>query len=419
MNLSAALQEELVQHREVFENELFSILSYWAKYAPNKETGGFHGAVDLKNTAVPDVPVTCVLITRILYTFSTAAKAYPERGYEEMAHKAYHFLEKNFRDDEYDGYFMEVTPAGEPSNTIKHTYSQGFVLYALAAYYMMTGDELILNRIIEFFKLLLAKTKDQGGPGYWEAFNKDWTIHSDNRMADDNDPKSMNTHLHLLEGFAAVYQVYPDDTVKRPLKDLLMIFQKSIIRRNGHLGIFFDREFNETEKSKAICSFGHDIESSWLLLEATEILGDWEVKDLMEPQLIQMAKNVFRKGMDQDGGLFLESTRYGSHLRTNKHWWLQAEMLVGEMNSFQKSGAVQYWNLLKKTWSFINKWLIDHENGEWFTKVNRMGRAYLVEPENDPSPYYRNDWKIDPWKCPYHNGRAMMELIKRINKTLG
>jgi mannobiose 2-epimerase len=105
-------------------------------------------------------------------------------------------------------------------------------------------------------------------------------------------------------------------------------------------------------------------------------------------------------------------------VKTNKHWWQQAETLVGFMNAFELTGNVKYWNSVKLTWNFIDAYLIDHERGEWFTKLNRLGVPYLVEPADDPSPYYRNDWKIDPWKCPYHNGRAMMEMMKRIDLTI-
>jgi len=199
---------------------------------------------------------------------------------------------------------------------------------------------------------------------------------------------------------------------------LVLLFLEDIIRIDGHLGIFFDEGFAETSQSMGICSFGHDIEASWLIWEAIDILGIESLKEEAKPVMLKMAEAVLREGLDQDGGLFLESTRFGSHLRTNKHWWLQAEVLVGEMNALQLSEDQGYWDILKLSWDFVERCVIDHENGEWFTKVNRLGVPYLEEPVDDPSPYYRNDWKIDPWKCPYHNGRAMMELINRIDFEL-
>lgn len=418
MNLNQEHRVELASFRQEFESELHSILEYWMKYAPDEQIGGFHGAVNLANLPVTDTPRSCVLNARILWTFSAAARDFEGRKYEHMAHRAYRILMDSFRDPDCQGFYMDLDSNNQPLNTDKHTYVQAFVLYALSKYYELTQLDEVLLEIKSFFTFLDSKARDNAGLGYLEGFSREWVLVNHNRLADDNDPKSMNTHLHLLEAYAAVYKVWPDHKVKKRLADLIDLFQDNIIRRDSHLGIFFDQDFNETTKSKAICSFGHDIEASWLIGEALLSLGDWERKDFMEPVLIQMAKNTYREGMDQDGGLFLESTRFGSHVRTNKHWWLQAEMLVGEMNSFMETGSIQYWNLVKRTWRFIDRYVIDHKGGEWFPKVNRIGKPYRIEPEDDPSPYYRNDWKIDPWKCPYHNGRAMMELIQRIDKLL-
>ncbi|TNF44375.1 MAG: N-acyl-D-glucosamine 2-epimerase, partial [Bacteroidetes bacterium] len=301
--------------------------------------------------------------------------------------------------------------------TIKHTYAQAFVLYALSKYCELRPSDELLKEIINYFFFLEEKTKDTGNPGYLEAFTRDWQLYSENRMADNNEPRSMNTHLHLMEAYAAFYNVSKNELAGKRLKELLLLFIEKIIRPSGHLGIFFNEQFEEADSSKGICSFGHDIEASWLLWEAAEILNEPGIIAQMKPLSIKMLDAVDRVGVDKDGGLFLESTRFGSHLRTNKHWWPQAETLVAFMNGFELTSDKKYWEKLKLSWNFIDKHVIDHENGEWFTKVNRLGVPYLFEPEDDPSPYYRNDWKIDPWKCPYHNGRAMMELIKRIERT--
>lgn len=417
MNLNQQQRLEIATYRKEFEAELHRILEYWQTYAPDEKTGGFHGAVNLENQAVPDAPRSCVLNARILWTFSAAAIVYPEKNYDQMAKRAYNILMQYFKDPEYMGFYMELTAENQPSDTVKHTYVQVFALYALSKYYEYSQDEKVLEELGTFFIFLDGQAKDPSGPGYLEGFSRDWKPILQNRMADENDPKSMNTHLHLLEAYAAVYKVWPDEMVRMRLAQILAIFQHQIIRQDGHLGIFFDFDFIETDLSKSICSFGHDIEASWLIEEAIDILNAPGQFDNVKPLLNKMADSVFREGLDQDGGLFLESTRFGSHLRTNKHWWLQAELLVGEMNAFQETGDWKYWELLKKSWRFIVQNVIDHKGGEWFTKVNRLGVPYLVEPSDDPSPYYRNDWKIDPWKCPYHNGRAMLELIARIDKV--
>ncbi|MBN1388536.1 MAG: AGE family epimerase/isomerase [Bacteroidales bacterium] len=415
MNIKA----ELKRYKDIFESELHeNILSYWMRYAVEENGDGFHGAVDINNKPVPGARKSCVLNARILWTFSEAARKYPGMGYEDIANRAYRVVTNDFMDDEYGGYFMEISSDNQAVNDIKHIYAQAFVLYALSKYYEFNPINEVLMIIQEFFNFLDSNAKDPENPGYFESFTREWEIYEENRMADNNEPKSMNTHLHLLEAYAAVYRVWEEKLVRKRLTELLIIFINSIIRESGHLGIFFSNKFVETEESREVCSFGHDIEASWLLMEAAEILGDKGIIDKLKPLVIKMADAVLREGVDKDGGLFLESYRSGSHIRTNKHWWIQAENLVGFMNMYQLTGQDKYWDTLKLSWNFINENIIDHTGGEWLTKVNRLGEPYLTEPEDDPSPYYKNNWKIDPWKCPYHNGRAMMELSGRIDSLL-
>jgi len=411
------LSVEMSHYRQLFKSELIDdILSYWIKHSIEKNGEGFYGAADMEGNPVLTANKSCVLNARILWTFSEASIRFPNSEYGIIADRAFSFMENYFADKQSGGYFMELKPDNSVASDIKHTYAQAFVIYALCKYYEFRPDPVVMESIQNYFRLLEMYTKDRRNPGYLEAFTRDWKLYDQNRMADNNEPKSMNTHLHIMEAYSALYKVWKHETVKLRLKELLELFIDRIIRKDGHLGIFFDEGFNETIASKGICSFGHDIEASWLLLEAAEILGNETILHLMKPLCIKMANSVERTGLDKDGGLFLESTRFGSHIRTNKHWWLQAETLVGFMNAFEMTGDIKNWETVKLSWDFIDNHVIDHEKGEWFTKVNRLGIPFLAEPENDPSPYYRNDWKIDPWKCPYHNGRAMMELIKRIDR---
>ena len=412
------IQEEMKSLRDACERELTEdILPYWLKYSVKPDGSGFYGAAGLRGEPV-EANLSCVLTARILWTYSEAAIHYPGRPeYRSMAELAFGVLQGTFVDTVNGGYFMEIAPDGSVASDVKHTYAQAFVIYALSKYMELADDKRVMAIIRDFYHLLESKAKDPEHPGYFEAFTRDWKLYGENRMADHNEPRSMNTHLHVMEAYAALFRVWKDEKVKQRLSELLVLFTDKIIRESGHLGIFFDEQFNEVSASKGTCSFGHDIEASWLLMEAAEILGDPAILGKMKPLCIRMAAAVAREGVDQDGGLFLESTRYGSHLRTNKHWWPQAENLVGFMNAYQMTGNPEYREIVRKAWNFIDTHLIDHEHGEWFTKVNRLGVPYLVEPADDPSPYYLNDRKIDPWKCPYHNGRAMMEMVRRCNEV--
>jgi cellobiose epimerase len=414
------LKKELRHYREKFSLELHKdILPYWMKYGVEKNGHGFYGAVDMDGNPVLSANKTSVLNARILWTFSAAAMLDGNKDYASIADKAYRVVTEDFEDKEFGGYFMELTSGDKVANDIKHTYAQAFVLYALCKYYEFRPLDSVIKKIETFFNLIEEKAKDPVNPGYIESFTRDWQIYGQNRMADNNEPRTMNTHLHVLEAWAALYKVWKNDKVEKRLTELMELFLEKIIRKEGHFGIFFDESFNEADASKGICSFGHDIEGSWLLWEASEILGNSSIIDRMRPLALKMVDNIERVAVDKDGGLFLESTRYGSHVKTNKHWWQQAETLVGFMNAFELTGDQKYWDTVKLSWGFIDKYLIDHDRGEWFTKLNRLGVPFLTEPQDDPSPYYRNDWKIDPWKCPYHNGRSMMEMIRRIDGITG
>ena len=414
-----SLNTELLTYRNFFSTELNqNILPYWKKYGIEKNGHGFYGAVDLDGNPVLTSNKTCVLNARILWTFSTAAMLDGNEEYGAIADKAYQVVTEDFEDKEFGGYYMELSPDNKVANDIKHTYAQAFVIYSLCKYYEFRPSDAVMQKIQKSFNLLEVKAIDPDHFGYRESFTREWKIYGQNRLADNNEPKSMNTHLHVLEAWAALYKVWKDPKVEQRLTELMNLFLNKIIRENGHFGIFFDEAFNEADTSKGICSFGHEIEGSWLLWEAAEILGDKAILEKMRTVAVKIVDNIERVAVDKDGGLFLESTRFGSHVKTNKHWWQQAETLVGFMNAFELTGNIKYWNTVKLSWNFIDTYLIDHQRGEWFTKLNRLGVPYLVEPADDPSPYYRNDWKIDPWKCPYHNGRSMMEMMKRIDVML-
>lgn len=408
--------KEMLIYQKRFETELKdNILKYWIDKGVEADGDGFYPAALLDGTPLTSANKTSVLNARILWTYAEAAIMYSSEEYTKIADRAYNVLINYFEDKEFGGYYMQLDSSNSVVEDTKHTYSQAFILYAFSKYYELTKREDVMAKIQEFFLFLEEKTYNDDGSAYIEAMTRDWKPQDENRMSDNNEPRTMNTHLHVMEAFCGIYRVWKDDRVKAKLREMILLHFEKMVRPSGHLGVFFDLKFNETKGSSEICSFGHDIEASWLLWEALEVLGDSDLMEMYQDICLDMADAVLKTAVDHDGGIFLESYRDGSHVRTNKHWWLQAEALVGFLNAYELTGDELYWDVVKQTWSFIDNYVIDHEQGEWFTKLNRAGVPFLVEPEDDPSPYYRNDCKIDPWKCPYHNGRAMMECIKRIN----
>src|SRR3989339_1033613 len=243
------LPSEFLAHRGAFYKELtLDILPYWVEHGLKPGRDGFYGAADLKGQPV-ESNLSCVLVARILWTYSAASMELKVPVYREMSDLAYKVLQDKFLDPVHGGYFMETAPDGSVAADIKHTYAQAFVIYSLAKYYELTGSSEVHRIMQEFFLLLEGIAKDPDHPGYFEAFTRDWRLYEENRMADNNEPRSMNTHLHVLEAYAALYRVWKDPAVELRLTELMILFLGKIIRDEGHFGIFFDESFNEVESS--------------------------------------------------------------------------------------------------------------------------------------------------------------------------
>ena len=210
--------------------------------------------------------------------------------------------------------------------------------------------------------------------------------------------KSMNTHLHLLEAFTNLYRVYPDGGLKEKIIHILGIFEKIIIRpTDSHFDMFFDDDWSVQSTS---VSFGHDIEGSWLLWESAETLGDHSIMEAIKPVLIKMAHATGSEAIDKRGGLYNENDK--GHWDRDFHWWPQAEAVVGFFNAYQLTRDKKFLKWSCDAWEFIRKYQTDHVNGEWF---------WLVTPEYKVKPMV----KVSAWKCPYHNGRMCMEMIRRLD----
>ncbi len=217
-----------------------------------------------------------------------------------------------------------------------------------------------------------------------------------------DEKKSMNTHLHVLEAYATLLKAWDDEQLRGRLRELIRLFLDHVIDRKAHHFImFFDEDW--TPKSDHI-SYGHDIEGSWLLCEAAEILGDSALLREVQEEAVKMAQAVHDEAIDADGGLLYEANRTGM-IDTDKHWWPQAEAVVGFLNAYELSGKEHFQTAAERAWDFIDKYIVDHKHGEWFWKVSR---------EHVPS---NDQYKVDPWKCPYHNSRMCFEVMARLDSA--
>ncbi|MGY3051866.1 mannobiose 2-epimerase [Pedobacter sp. UYEF25] len=387
-----------------FEYELRAILDYWKTHAIDTDQGGFFGKIDNQNQIDKTAPKGAVLNARILWSFSAAYNLQRNNNDLQVAKRSYEYLRTYFFDEEFGGVYWSVDALGNPLDTKKQIYALAFAIYGLSEFYKASESKEALNFAISLYRDIEVHSFDVGKNGYLEALSRDWREVDDLRLSekDANEKKTMNTHLHILEAYTNLYRYWPDEQLAERIANILYVFDTKILNaKTKHLVLFFD----ENWKSKHdIVSYGHDIEASWLMLEAAEVLNRAELIAKFKKLAVEVAI-ASAEGIDETGGMIYETDVDQNHKIAEKHWWVQAEAMVGFLNAFQLTGAQKFYNYFLTVWDFTKESVIDKENGEWFWGVKADGS--MMEGED----------KAGFWKCPYHNSRACMELIRRLEKT--
>lgn len=400
-----ALQEQLSRYKGEMEAELERILDFWLRHTVDEQNGGFVGQIDFAGQVQPEAPKGSILNARILWTFSAAYRQTQRQDYLEMAHRAYKYLLDHFLDSAHGGIFWMVGAQGQPMNTRKQIYALAFAIYGFSEYYRVTQTPRALEVCQELFQWIEQHSFDPEHGGYLEAFSQEGELLEDLRLSekDRNDPKTMNTHLHVLEAYANLYRVWPDATLARQLEGLLRVFQEHIVdQETGHLKLFFSRDWTSTAD---LVSYGHDIEASWLLQEVAEVLGDAQLLQEVKAIALHMAQATAEAQLP-DGSLYHEWDREENHYDTHREWWVSAEAMVGFLNAYELTQEEAFITSSWNAWQFAQAHLLDRENGEWFWGVL-----------DDYSRMATED-KVGFWKCPYHNARACLEVMHRCQKLL-
>ncbi len=373
------------------------ILPFWMGTARDPR-GGVYGLV--KEEGIPD-PLASkggTLQARVVWTFSRAYQLWPEQAYLDSAYHVWRFFLDHLWDNEHGGIYWLVDSQGYPLDSRKLTFANAYAIYAMSEYAKAFRDEEALKNAVFLFQQLDRIAHDEQGGGWLEGFDRDWKPVSDARISSNDmiSDKSMNSHLHLLEAFVPLAQVWRDELLLLRLRECIDIFLNKILHpETHHFRLFFDRKW--TPLSDWI-SFGHDIEGSWLLVKAAEVLGDTDLLAQVKEQAVQIVDCVLAEGLDEDGALVGEMNSAGQ-LEGQKDWWLQAETVVGCINAYQISGDLKYLQTATKTWNWIKENL-RHPSGEW-----RWGTSREGQPQHRPL--------VDFWKCPYHNSRMCFEIISR------
>ncbi len=390
-----------------------NILPYWSEKMLNP-SGGFYGRITGTEELDTSAPLGAIMNARLLWTFASAHRLLgspsgtecsktPEteccsNDYLSVAMMAKREIIDRFYDTCYGGIYWSLDACGKPLDTKKQIYAIAFAIYGLSELHRACGDEEALEYAIKLFRSIEEHSFDSERDGYFEAFTREWQPIEDMRLSDKdaNESKTMNTHLHVLEAYTCLYRIWKDKLLEERLSGLIGIFENYIIGNDGHLKLFFD---NDWRCGYDIVSYGHDIEASWLLHEAALVLGDAEVLRRVE-NIVPKIAEAAHEGFTQEGGMIYEM-QAGHGADGDRHWWVQAETVVGYFNLWEHFGNQEGLENAIMCWEFIKAHIIDKENGEWFWSLRSDG---TVNREDDKAGF---------WKCPYHNGRMCMELIER------
>ncbi len=398
--------------RQRLERELRgNILPFWMEHVVDPQSGGFYGRLDNDLTVRNEVERSAVLLGRLLWTFSAAFRQFGDRGYEATARRAYDYLQAAFRDHQHGGVYWSVDAGGRPVNDRKHVYAQAFVMYGLAEYVAATGNAGALTWAQELFGLVERHTHDDEYGGNIECRVRDWSPLADMRLSDKEPPaaKTMNTLLHLMEAYTGLRWVWNDPMLKARHEALIRVFLDFIARadtqvdpggvhrRGPRFRLFFDRDWQALPDH---VSPGHDIEGSWLLVEAANLADDRDLITRVSSLSLKMASRVLQAGLDEQGYVVYQA---GDHWDGARHWWPQAEGMVGFWNAYQLSARREFEQASLRLWDLMEATFVDRTHGEWFKIIRPDGTPDLSQP------------KTGPWECPYHHSRAIMEMLRRLD----
>lgn len=389
--------------KEVLED----ILPFWMEKDVDEENGGFYGQVDREGNPVAGGPKSLVLGARLIWTFSSAYRIFKDEKYLAMAKRAYDYFCEHFLDKEYGGAYYMLDAKGNPIDDKKNVYGHAFSIYALSEYCRATGDTEARDKAVAIMELLEKYAYDPEHPGYIEQLSRDWVYSRKGQVSEINpgaaSTKTMNTHLHLIEAYTCLLRVLPTDAQKAKVREHLNIMLDKVYDPSiCHFKMFFRDDWSYTTPD---ISYGHDIEGTWLMMETAEVLGEKDMEEKAAPRCLAMAEACLNESIMPDGSMIYEYNPVTRHMDGDRSWWVQAETVVGFLNAWQLGGGDKFLDAAVKCFEYIDMFLVDHEYGEWYTTLGNSGEVLSNQ-----------HYKVDSWKCPYHNARMCFEIVERYEK---
>ena len=399
-------KEQLHAMRTRSERDLREILDFFADYSTDPD-GGFYGKVGRDLVPVYDAPRALVYVGRMLWTYAAAYRIPKDEKYLKTAYHALDYIEKYFIDPVHGGAYREVNPDGTPHDERKYVYGQCFLIYGGAELMRACGEERAIKLAKGIYNLLETYAGDKPNGGYFETYDRAWNrIDVSFNIPDPKlGSKALNTHLHLIESYTNLMRVWDDETLRNKVGSLIDVMTEKLLDKAFfHYKPYMTDEWGTT---KSLFSFGHDIEASWLLIEAVQAYGDEALPESCKPIALHIADSC-ADGLDPEtGGMYAEYEE--GHILKDMNWWVQSEAVVGFYNAYELTGDEKYLQLMNRVWKYIDNVVVDREGGiyrDWFSMADKS------------KDHERNLYPINGWKTPYHNGRMYMELIELAEREL-
>jgi mannobiose 2-epimerase len=407
---------------------LKNMMPVWYPRVIDKEYGGYLSDFNYKWEMTKNQNKMIVTQGRHVWTCSKMKAFTGDLVYHEYARHGYLFLRDFMWDKQYGGFFNLVTREGKPVNEgndkdiPKNAYGNAFAIYGLAAYYRESGEQGALDLAKDAFRWLEKGSHDAVYGGYFQFLHQDGSpIKAGGPRGIP--PKDQNSSIHILEALTELYQVWPDELLRKRLDEMLHLIRDVIVSERGSLHLYLNENLTPVsyqDSSKQIhqkryfldhMSFGHDVETAYLLMEASEALNHEADKKTLETGK-KMVDNAMLNGWDNsnagvyDAGYFYKNEKNVTILRDTKNWWAQAETLntLLIMSELYPDDPMNYRKRFADQWKFIKDYLIDWENGDWYSG------------SLDKEPKMKNGTKSNIWKGSYHTSRSLMNCINRIRE---
>lgn len=382
---------------EIKEHLQEKLIPFWKKMK-DEINDGYYGWMNHDLHIDEKAVKGCILNSRIVWFFSNAYLTLGDTDLLDYARHGFNFIKNYCMDRKYGGLYWSVSFDGKPEDTTKYTYNQAFAIYALSSYYDASGDEMALEIALNLFDIIEEKCVDEYG--YKEAFARGFEEIGNDKLSENGviAEKTMNTLLHVFEAYTELYRVCQKAVVKKRLLWIINLFADKVYNPQLHRQeVFFDKEWNSILD---LHSYGHDIEAAWLLDRGLDILCEEEAERQIRPIISDLTEQIYKIAYD---GHSLANECERGVVDTRRIWWVQAEGVVGFMNGYQHDrNKNEYLNASKNIWKYIRKTIVDQRpGGEWFWAADKDGKPIEGMPV------------VEPWKCPYHNGRMCFEIIRR------